>query len=143
MILHKDSHTDLIPKDVLDFAFMYFRGYTEPFIETVELPTRFGTVECGLYGPAMGDLSIWEMHVWYAKRPGRSWESRLINKPTRQTRRLTVVAGPYDGHPCVLYTVYSGPAAPKEPGDPTIKSEAERMGPEAFWAHHALSGVGL
>lgn len=137
MILHKDSHTDLIPKDVLEFILAYYSGCTRPFTETIELPMKFSTVECGLYGPAMGDPPMYEADVFYSRRPNRKWESRLVNSPMRQTRQLTVVAGPYDGQPCVLFTVYGGPATPLEPGDP----KADRTESWGFWAHHALSGA--
>lgn len=55
----------------------------------------------------------------------------------RQVRTVTVIAGPHDGQPCVLFTAFGGPLAPQEPGDPGCKDpDASR----AFWAEHALSG---
>jgi len=39
-------------------------------------------------------------------------------------------------HACILYTVFGGPLAPQEPGDPGCKDvEASRR----FWSEHALS----
>lgn len=38
---------------------------------------------------------------------------------------------------CVLYTTYGGPAAPKEPTDPTIRPSEVRESDE-FWSQHAL-----
>lgn len=141
MILLKDSHTDHVSKEIVDYVLGLFKAKQSFFIETIELPDGLGLVECGLYGPAAGDLAVWEMHVWHAKRPGRSWMSRLINKPPRQTKVLTVVAGPYGGHPCVLYTVYGGPVAPRELDDPSLTNIAEYEAAKAFWAEHALSGA--
>jgi hypothetical protein len=40
-------------------------------------------------------------------------------------------------HPCMLYTAFGGPLAPKEPGDPTLK-DSEREESEKFWSQHAL-----
>ena len=37
---------------------------------------------------------------------------------------------------CVLYTMYGGPVAPQEPGDPNCKNLGDS---EAFWSQHALS----
>ena len=41
-------------------------------------------------------------------------------------------------HPCILYTVFGGPIAPKEPDDPTLTDE-QRPESIAFWAEHALA----
>jgi hypothetical protein len=41
--------------------------------------------------------------------------------------------------PCVLYTAYGGPQAPREPGDPAIKDFAEQAASEIFWSEHALA----
>ncbi len=86
----------------------------------------------------MGDEEIGEDEVYYASRKGRGNKSRLINKPSRPTMTLTIIAGPYNEHPCVLFTVFGGPVTPKKPGDITIKSETERLESEVFWSKHAL-----
>jgi len=52
---------------------------------------------------------------------------------------VTIIAGPHEGHSCILYTAYGGPAAPREAADPYIESEEEREASRAFWAVHALS----
>lgn len=138
MILHAESHVDHIPAPVLAYVLERFADRMEPFfIETIELPEGM-TVECGLYGPAMGDGVIPETEVEYAPRGDRKYPSRLVDRPMRRERTLTVVAGKYQGHPCVLYTAYGGPVAPKDPGDPTLR-ETERPGSEVFWKHHALA----
>lgn len=76
--------------------------------------------------------------VFLDRRGDRSWESRLVRATPVQTRLVTVVAGPHDGSPCVLYTAYGGPQAPREPGDPNIRDDAERKACVAFWSEHAL-----
>lgn len=118
-----------------------FGERTEFFIETIELPEGLGTVECGLYGPDMGDEPItgaFGDSILMVAREGRSWRSRCINKPKRQTRKLTVVAGPYKDLPCVLYTVYGGPAAPRELNDPSLPADKEAES-RAYWGVHALA----
>jgi hypothetical protein len=57
----------------------------------------------------------------------------------RPTRQLTIVAGPHGDEPCVLYTAYGGPEAPREPGDPDIPGHSARDAAAVFWADHALS----
>lgn len=82
--------------------------------------------------------------------------------PTKPAARvITVIAGPHkvtcgcklsgrrdciecEGHgdvnETVLYTAYGGPCAPREPGDPNIKSWDELLESRKFWAEHALVG---
>lgn len=165
MIRHKDSHLDhgLTPAQV-EYLLERFAGRDAFFIETIELPPELGTVPCGLYGPTMGDEPVpdadWRSCGYcgacqfylsgalcsaktnanggaYAYwRGDRKYHSRVVDRPTRPTNKVTVIAGPHDGAPCVLFTAFGGPAAPQEPGDPSCKDvEASR----AFWAEHALA----
>ena len=118
------------------------------FIETVELPEELGTVPCGLVGPAVGHRPVDELEVRYVVRGDRKCASRVmldrgLTQP--QVRTVTVIAGPAgkdDGlgedYPCVLYTAYAGPQAPREPGDPNVSSWEELQASRAFWAQHAL-----
>lgn len=136
MIKHKDSHLDhALTEAQVAHVMKLFADRDGFFIETITLPPDLGTVPCGLYGPTMGD-SIKEDEVTYATRGVRTWISRLVDLPARQQHELTVIAGPHDGHPCVLYTAFGGPAAPQEPGDPGCKDLAKSA---AFWREHALS----
>jgi hypothetical protein len=130
MILHEDSHTDHVTRDVLEDKNAFF-------VETVELPSDL-PVQCGLYGPIMGDDPVSENAVTYQNRSGRDWVSRLVDRPLRPTRQISVVAGPYNEHPCVLYTCFGGPVAMKEPQDPTLSPENLEKS-QAFWREHALS----
>jgi hypothetical protein len=141
MILHKDSHTDHVSNFILGWVLATCErdGLDGFFIKTLVYTGPDPSLTCGLYGPAMGDEPVGEDVVTYEKRPGRGHVSRLVPRPRRPTTLLTVIAGPYDGHPCVLYTAFGGPPTPKEPGDVTIKSEAERKEAEEFWAQHALA----
>ncbi len=126
------------------------------FIETIEIPEHLGKVDCGLYGPLMGDPPVPEESVFYGVRGERKWATRVVNMPMRATRLLTVIAGPAgvkDGlsedKPCVLYTTYGGPPAPREPGDPSIGADVVEKGfmsawgqlvmSRKFWAEHALA----
>lgn len=137
MIITKDSHLDHgIPADVLSWLLHHFADRDAFFVETVEIPTAFGELNCDLIGPAIGDEPVPEAKVQYRVRGDRTWASRVVRyQDPGLVRTVTVVAGPHDGHDCVLYTVYPGPAAPQEPGDPDCKDvEASK----AFWAEHAL-----
>jgi len=93
--------------------------------------------DSGLYGPASGDPPVEERDVVYANRPPREYPSRIIpGKPLRSTDRVTVVCGPSEEHPCVLYTIYGGPEACQEVNDPRVRDlEAARR----FWSEHALT----
>ena len=137
MIRHADSHVDHgLTEEQLRYVFDRFADRDAFFIETITLPRELGTVPCGLYGPVMGDSTIREDEVTYARRGERAWNSRLIDLPPRQQHEVTVIAGPHDGHSCVLFTAFGGPLAPQEPGDPGCKDPEASA---AFWREHALA----
>lgn len=138
----KDSHLDHgLTMDQLRWVLETFGDREGFFIETVELPEDLGTLSCGLYGPLMGDEPVNRgTHPSLALEPreGRSWPSRLIDAPLRQTRTVTVIAGPHGDLGCVLYTVYGGPAAPQEENDPNLPAEKHPASRD-FWKDHALA----
>lgn len=140
MILHKDSHTDYgLTKDQVDFIVSLFSERREFFIASLELPAELGTVPCGLFGPDMGDAPVSDEEVTNENRGERAWTSRLVSREPRPTRTVTVIAGPHDGHECVLFTAFGGPHAPREPGDPSIKDDAELRRSKQWWSEHALA----
>lgn len=119
-----------------------FEGRDAFFLETIELPEELGKVPCGLYGPVMGDDPIGENEVKYIIRGNRKCATRVkadnVIGVVRHVNKLTVIAGPHEGDPCVLYTAYGGPAAPREPGDTTIPTWEGVQEARKFWAEHAL-----
>lgn len=130
---HADSHLD---HGLTEPQISYLLGLDLVGVHTVELPAELGTVPCALYGPAMGDPAVPEAEVVLARRGARTGLSRLIRRPPRPTRLVTVIVGPHDGLPDVLYTAFGGPAAPREPFEVPDDPEAA-----AFWAEHALSFI--
>jgi hypothetical protein len=133
-----DSHLDHgLSQEQVAYLLALFLERDHFFIETVVLPEHLGTVPCALLGPATG--SDVPAGVRYARRGERAWESRVVTAAPTQSRLVTVVAGPHNGDPCILYTMYGGPQAPREPGDPNIRDEDERAISAAFWAAHALA----
>src|SRR5262249_37215646 len=100
------SHTDHVAPDVINYIEALFKDRTGHFTETITLPDHLPEVDDGLYGPINGDAPVCEGEVFYARRPGRASPSRLIDRPSRKTRNVTVVAGPRRGLPCVLITAY-------------------------------------
>lgn len=150
MIIRSVAHLDHTLHSVhLSFILKMFGGRQSFFIETVEMPTSFRLpateldleipeVQLGLYGPLCGDDPVLENDVTYAVRGVRSCASRMTDRPARMTRQLTIIAGPHEGEPCVLYTAYGGPAAPREPGDTSIESWEDIVSSREFWKTHAL-----
>lgn len=140
MKITKDSHIDhSLTQAQLDHITTRFAGRTAFFIETFELPSSAGTVPCGLYGPSMGDSPVddaGDLEVHWDFRGDRKWKSRLIAAPTRPTQLVTVIAGPHDAEPCVMYTAFGGPCAPQEPGDPGCRDFAASVD---YWLDHALA----
>ena len=109
------------------------------FIQTITLPTELGTAPCALLGPLTGGDPVKEGDVFYTKRGDRAGESRMIASPPAQTALVTIVAGPHGDMTCVLYTMYAGPAAPREPWDKTLETDEQKSESTEFWAQHALS----
>ena len=110
------------------------------FIETIEIPEPLDSLQCGLWGPYMGDKPLKEPEeAYYVHRGERPYMSRMTYLPPRPTRYLTVIGGPHEGD-TILYTAFGGPAAPREPGDPSLANDDEALAESrAFWAEHALS----
>jgi len=138
LILHPDSHVDHVPPEILEYALARCAGRSGFFVETFDLPPDFPPLDCALYGPACGDPPVAEAEVFYATRAGRLNESRMIHRPLRKTRTCTVIAGPLNDQPCVLYTLFGGPAAPREATDPNLQPE-KREESLSFWRQHALA----
>jgi hypothetical protein len=130
-----ESHLDHgISSTVLAHILDLHKDKSAFFIDTITLPESFGTVECGLYGPIMGDEPVTaDLQV---QRGPRTWASNMVRRPMRQVNTVTVIAGPHGDLPCVLYTAFGGPLAPQEPGDPGCRDVAAST---EFWSKHALA----
>lgn len=150
LIIVPETHLDhALAAGHIRFIFDLFKDRDSFFLETVELPVNLPMLPCSLRGPLVGLSPVPDAEVVMKARNGRAWPSRmmrmgyaLMTQPhvswaPLTVRTMTVIAGPGAGHPCVLYTAYGGPAAPREPGDPSL-SDSERAVSEAFWAEHAL-----
>jgi hypothetical protein len=139
MKIGENSHLDHgLSKEVMAHIEKLFGDRNSFFIETVELPEELGTVECGLHGPSVGDSPVPDTECTLEVRGTRGGPSRLCSRQTRQTRQLTVIAGPAGDEPCILYTAFGGPSAPREPWDSGL-DEHRKVESAAFWAVHALS----
>ena len=143
---HKDSHTDHVSAAHLEWALSQNpEDHVEgPFyVFTVEMPEELEALPCGLYGPLVGDDAISDDDVTYFVRKGRKWASRLVDLPMRDSRLMTIIAGPHPKDPdagVILHTVYGGPVAPQETGDIYMPDE-KRQASIQFWNGdgHALS----
>ncbi len=139
MKIISESHTHDLPQRVLDAICARFADREAFFVETIDL-SELGVecaLRCALVGPIMGDAPVNDEAVEMAPRGDRDWNSRMHRTMTpRETTLLTVIAGPHEGEPCVLYTCYPGPQAPQEPDDPACR-DVETS--QAFWAQHALA----
>jgi hypothetical protein len=139
IIRHKDTHLDhSLTEEHLKFVLGLdpsTRGDISSPVRAfaVEMPAALAPLPCGLHGPIMGDDPVPEDEVIYEVRGNRKGESRLVDRPVRQSRFVAVVAGPHDGHDWVLFTAYGGPVMPREPFDDDSEETKE------IWATHALS----
>ncbi len=145
------SHLDhSLAQEHVSFILERFAARSGFFRETIALPFWLGPLMCGLHGPIVGDAPIAESDVTYAIRGNRKHASRMVNRPKRETRILTVIGGhmpvkegngfgAVDATRCVLYTAFGGPHTPREPGDSYICEWDELTESRKFWAQHALS----
>ena len=109
------------------------------FLRTVDLPDGAPDAMNALYGPRSGDEPVAEADVFYAQRSEDRPPSRMIDLPKRPTRKVTVI-GMAEPDGVVVYTIYGGPSAEREPGDPSIANDPELVkAAKAFWAKHALA----
>lgn len=143
LIVHPDSHvhSDLLPEHVA-WALNKFKNRDGFFKESVAMPKSLPALDNALYGPTAGDPPVAESEVVYVHRPGgksRLGKSRMVHRPMRKTRVITVIAGPHDGHPMVVYAMHGGHPAEREPFDEDIKTPAQQAAADAFWATHALA----
>lgn len=138
----EDSHTDHgLTKAHLSYIRKRFQNRTSFFKETIILPYSLEDLPCGIYGPIVHDDPITDDKVIMRRRGDRKGESRIYKgKKSRQTRLMTVIAGPYKDYPMVLYTAFGGPCAPKEPFDCEDGPELDES--LNFWSRHALSDEG-
>lgn len=141
LIIHPESHLDHNLKLAhIQFILKNFKDRSEFFKEEVDLKeAELPYLESALWGPLAGDDPVEESAVYYEHRGEREGKSRMIARDTRPWPTMVVIAGPHDGHDCVLFTAYGGPiGAPKEPWDCEPGSEEEASAKE-FWSQHALA----
>jgi len=94
---NKASHFDHgLSEAQVEYVMNRFADRDAFFIETIELVETLGTVPCGLHGPIVGDAPVSEADVTYEKRGTRAWKSRLVDRPTKSARTVTVIAGPHE-----------------------------------------------
>lgn len=140
MHLSPESHAHHLSPAQIDWVMRAFGEREGFFIATAELPKGLGELSSGLYGPIVGDRPVSDAEARYETRAGRAWPSRLVRRPSRPTRVVTVIGGPDAAGRTVLYTAYGGPAAPREPGDPSLEGDAAALAEStAFWREHALA----
>ena len=153
IVLFVGTHTDhnLLQQHwgwILDVAGMH-RAECEragipltPLIRTVDLPEHCPDVDNALYGPACGDAPVSDAEVTFERRGNREWADRLVARPKRPSRLLTIIAVPEfrdvpeKGKRLVCFTAYGGPLAPQNPEDP---SNGDPEGARRFWSQHALA----
>lgn len=135
---YKVFHADhgVSTKHIEDLALLSVphRGF---FLRTLRLPVGFDDLMSGLWGPAAGDPPVPDSEVQMKVRNNRPGPSRMVARPHRSTRLMTMI-GIRDDNGVTFFTIYGGPAAPREPWDPSM-NDAERAESREFWSKHALA----
>ena len=133
-IAHKD-HT--MTEAIRAWALSQFVALSGGFhVSTFTIPADLGTAPNAMHGPSEGDAPIEESEAFYGTRGDRPVLSRLCDRAPRSSKLVTVI-GINQAEP-VIFTMYGGPAAPREPSDASMSPE-ERETARKYWAAHALS----
>jgi len=136
IIRHHESHLDhALTSAQIKFILDLDAKEGEVVVQTIELPEHLGLVPCALHGPIMGDEPVPESEVTYKVRGQRDGASRMVARIVRTTRLVTVISGPDGGQPCILFTAFGGPQAPRE----SFEDDSEES--REFWKLHALSSI--
>jgi hypothetical protein len=136
-ILHNDH--GLTPA-ITDFLYSALSAEVGFFIRVLPLPEG-ETLPAGLWGPAEGDLPVFDWEVAHVIRGGRSCASRVTARAPR-AGSFVVCIGVADAGEITLYTAYGsvrGVVAPREPGDMSLDSWEAIKESREFWREHALS----
>jgi hypothetical protein len=137
MNIAKVFHADHgISNDLILSAVMRLKP--EEGFSALTLELEEACVMSALYGPKAGDGPVTDAEVDMVKRSEDRPPSRMVDKPKRPSSKLTVV-GVRSGEAATIYTAYGGPLAPREPGDASMTTDAEKAESAAFWAEHALA----
>lgn len=108
------------------------------FLKTLPLPEGTPDVLCGIYGPNMGDAPVPEAEVTYKQRTPDRPMSRMVARPQRPVRIVTLI-GTTTPEGVLVFTCYGGPQAEREPGDPSLQNDPAALeAAKRFWSQHAL-----
>ena len=163
LVIDVDGHIHSgVSVELLDWIAKKYEGAVRTaektmLFDTFQVPAEFGQLSCGLHGPCMGDEIVNGDEVHYYVRDAgkgepRAGESRLVDRPMRMVSSCTIVAGGPNGpewdedeegkEAYVLYAVFGGALAPREPFDPDIRKEEDLEESREFWTTHALTDEG-
>jgi hypothetical protein len=140
ILIHHADHD--VPLEAIGWALARVEdthGFNGFFITTLTIPSYMTDLANALYGPACGDPPVPEDEVVYQQRSPDRPLSRMVHRPLRPTRLLTVIGVLY-ADSAQIYTAHGGPLAEIEPGDPVLGSdEAKFLKAATFWRDHALA----
>jgi hypothetical protein len=140
ILIHHADHD--VPLEAIGWALARVEdthGFNGFFLTTLTIPSYMTDLTNALYGPASGDPPVPESEVVYLQRTPDRPLSRIVHRPLRPTRLLTVI-GVLRADSAQIYTAFGGPAAELEPGDPALGSDDARfLKAAAFWKEHALA----
>lgn len=141
MIITNESHLDHSGLTInhLRYVLEKFGDRDGFFIEEIEFPEEYAELGCDLHGPIMGDAPITDDETVGERVRDSGGVARIVPRPPRPTRKAVVIAGPRKSHDCVLFTIFGGPLAPRQPGDESLESEDDIAESVDFWKDHAQS----
>jgi len=115
------------------------------FLQTFTIPSDHKSAVNALWGPACGDEAVVGTLL---RREGRNYDDKMIDRPTRPSRLVTVI-GVKEQDGFTVFTAHGGPAAEKNEQQvrqefadgKCTQEDVDRV--TAFWKDHALSSQGM
>jgi hypothetical protein len=127
---HMKAHKEVLPfleEAIQKLSFVGFSGF---FSKTIEMGRSVGGCDC----VQTSDADV----AFYEKRPGRRWMSRFVRGREPDPCSKITVIGTVNGDSLRVISAWIGGPAPREEGDSSIDSAADRKISQDFWSTHAL-----
>ncbi|WP_425953098.1 hypothetical protein [Ralstonia pseudosolanacearum] len=131
---HMDQHRNVLPYLAETISKLQLKDVTEPvFRAAIDFGRIIGTSDCV--------ETTAEDHIIYAQRVGRPNLTRFVlhRKPEPCSKVVVVLRRLADAQADFgLLTAFIGDIAEREPGDPSLLTNSDRMVSQRFWDWHAL-----
>ena len=133
--INKDEHMEAhsyVTDEMLKEAIQKVNYESTFWMDTIDLGRVIGTDNCVVVSD--------KDNVKMLYRKGRAGKTPIVyDKAAEETSLLTIgICTDNEDGLVTVFTAFTGIKAPKEPWDPSLKSDEAKAESEAFWDSHAL-----